>query len=145
MEEKRKPFFTLGKSKFSKVANFIVLVLLLAYAASKLGLISPTISKGYEYTIPASELHVSTQQELSSKLSNYVVNKKALAVKLQKINITMKEFKNNVSMEFIVSSNQNGLKGLVVEFQSNIPREKLKPIYNYLVNDVKTHIINNKG
>lgn len=145
MEEKRKPFLTLGKSKFSKVANFIVLLLLLAYAAGKLGLISPNITKGYEYTISASELHVSTKKELTSKLSNYVAKKNVLAEKLQSIGITMKEFQNNVSIEIIVSTTQKGLEGLVIEFQSNIPRKKLKPIYNYLVNDIKSQIINNKG
>jgi len=145
MKDKRKPFLTLGNSKLSKIANFIVLILLLGYAAGKLGLISPSVTTGYEYTIPASELHVTTQEELSSKLSNYAPSQKELETKLQDIGINMSEFQNNVSMELIISTTQNGFQGLVVEFQSSLSKEKLKPVYDYIAKDIQSHIVNNNG
>lgn len=145
MSEKRKPFITLGKSKFSKVANTIVLILLLGFVVVKLGLISPSVTTGFEYTIPANELQVTTQEELASKLSDYSTNMELLEGELKKIGIGLNEFKNNVSMEVVISTNQNGLQGLVVEFKSSLPREKLKPIYNYIANDIKNHVKSKQG
>jgi hypothetical protein len=142
MSEKRKPFITLGKSKFSKAANSIVLILLLGFVVVKLGLISPSVTTGYELTIPANELEIQTQEEIASKMSDYSTNMELLEGELKKIGIGLNEFKNNVSMEVVISANQNGLQGLIVEFQSSLPREKLKPIYNYIANDIKNHVKN---
>ena len=140
MNKERKPFLTLGKSRFSKVANGIVLIILLGYVASKLGLISPSVTTGFEYTIPANDLQVQTQEELATKLNDYVLNQASLNNELQKIGLTLSEFQSNVSMEIIINTTQNGLQGLVLEFQSSLPRDKLKPIYSYIANDITNHV-----
>lgn len=142
MNEKRKPFLTLGKSKFSKIANITVLVLILGFVAGKLGFISPGVTTGFEYTISAAELQVTTPDELTTKLRGYVIDQAALENKLNEIGVSLLEFQNNVSMEVVVDTNQNGLKGLVIEFQSKLPREKLRPIYDYISNEIRYHVKN---
>ena len=145
MSEEQKPFLTLGKSKFSKVVNTIVLILLLGFAAVKLGLISPSVTTGFEYTISANELQVQTQEELAAKLGGYSINMGALEEELKKIGIGLSEFKENVAMDIIISANQTGLNGLVIEFKSSLARETLEPIYNYIANDIKSYVKNKKG
>jgi len=45
-------------------------------------------------------------------------------------------------MEAIINSSQDGLQGLIIDFQSSLPKEKLKPIYNYITNDITNHVKN---
>ncbi len=135
----------MGKSKFSKFANTIVLILLLGYAAGKLGLISPSVTTGFEYTIPTSELQVQTQKELERKLNGYAINQVSLKSELEKIGLTLSEYQTSVTMEIIINISQNGLQGLVLDFQSSLPRDKLKPIYSYIASDITNHVKNHKG
>lgn len=111
---------------------------MLGFVVVELGLISPSVTTGFKYKIPANESQVQTQEELASKLNDYSTNMEFLEGELKKIGIGLNEFKNNVSMEVVISTNQNGFQGLIVEFQSSLPSEKLKPIYKYISNDIKT-------
>ncbi|MDH5178092.1 MAG: hypothetical protein OEZ39_16425 [Gammaproteobacteria bacterium] len=140
MNEERKPFLTLGKSRFSKIANTIVLILLLGFIAVKSGIISPSTTTGFEYTIPADQLQVKTQQELAGKLKTYAVDPVSLNNELQKIGFTLSDFQNNVAMEIVIKNNQSGLQGIIIEFQSRLPADKLKPIYSYIADDIANHV-----
>jgi len=145
MSKERKPFITLGKTKFSKLLNGLVLVGLIGYALVKSGIINPSVTTGFEYSIPAAELQVTTQEELASQLSGFKIDQKKLEAELKKVGLTVQEFEESTSMELVINNNQNGFQGLIIEFQSKIVASKLKPIYAFIANDLKAYVSSKKS
>lgn len=145
MSKERKPFITLGKTKLSKFLNGLVLLGLIGYALIKSGIITPSVTTGFEYSIPASELHVSTQKELTEQLSGFKINQQKLESELKKVGLTLQEFEESTSMELIISSDQNGFQGLIIEFQSKITANKLKAVYAFIANDIKLYVSSKKS
>ncbi|WP_444930760.1 hypothetical protein ACJJIF_02970 [Microbulbifer sp. SSSA002] len=144
MAQERKAFITLGKSKFSKFANGTVLVILLIYVAIKSGIIEPAVTRGFDYTIPANELSVSSAQELQEKLSGFSINEKKLSSELAKAGIDLHQFQENTSMELVISTTQNGFEGLVVEFQSTLDPNQLKSVYANIADQIQNHVSGKK-
>ncbi len=130
-----------GKTKFQKFANTIVLIVLIGYGFVKSGIISPEMSTGIEYTFPASELNISNKEELDQALQGYQVDPEKLSSILNQNQITLDEFEKSVTMELVADHSQDGFKGLVLEFNSSINSEKLKPAYDYMANDIKQKIL----
>jgi hypothetical protein len=122
-----------------------VLVGILGYVAINLGLIEPSVSTGYEFSIPASTLNVASGEELSQKLSTYAVNESNLAVVLEKTGITLEQFKNHVSMDLVLETNQHGFQGLVLEFSSSIPSQQLKSVYEHIASEIQNHVVSQNG
>ncbi len=145
MTEERKPFLTLGKSKLSKFANGTLLVIMLVYVAAKFGLFESSVTQGFEYTIPAHELSVSSAKELQEKLSDFTVNETELSNELSKAGISLQQFHDNSTMELILSTTQHGFEGLVIEFYSTLDPNKLSPAYSNIANQIQTHVLNKKG
>ena len=134
-----------GKTLFSKIANGTVLIVLLIYAASKTGLIEPSVTRGLEYSIPAHELSVSSAEELQKKLSGFIINEEELTSELAKAGVDLANFQENTSMEMIISITHNGFEGLVIEFQSTISPDQLNGAYSNIVNQVRNHVSGKKG
>lgn len=145
MNKERKPFITLGNSRFSRIANITVLVLLIGYIVSKTGLISLSLFTEFVHTIPANELQVKTQQELVTRLNGYTPNPEVLKNELQKVGLSFEEFKKNVAMEVTIDSDSRGLKGLIISFESNLPEDRMKPVYSYLVNEITQYVKQNRA
>ncbi|WP_444911671.1 hypothetical protein [Microbulbifer sp. PAAF003] len=145
MAQERKPFITLGKSKLSKFANGTVLIILLIYAAVKSGIIEPAVTRGFDYTIPANELSVSSARELQEKLGSFSLNEAQLSSELAKAGIDLHQFQENTSMELVISTTQNGFEGLVIEFQSTLDPNKLKLVYANIADQIQKHVLNKKG
>jgi hypothetical protein len=145
MSKEKKPFFTLGSSKISKFFNGAVLIALIGYGLVKLGIVQPSVTTGFEYSIPAAELQANTQEELANHLLGFKINEQGLEEELKKVGLTLQEFQESTSMELVINNNQNGFQGLILEFQSKVAASKLKPIYSFIANDLKAYVTRKKS
>lgn len=134
----------LGKTKFQKFSNVIVLLLFIGYGLHQLGIFTPKVSAGYEYSLTATELGLFNQQALDRALADYQTDPQQLSNALAGSGISLEEFEKFVTVEFIAEHNQQGFQGLTIEFHSDINRKKLKPAYDFIINDVRQAIIDHK-
>lgn len=135
-------FSILGKTKKAKIANLLGLVIIGILLLSKTNIMNSSVNQGFEYEIPANMLNVSTKEEAMSALNGYSISEPEFSQAIVDAGLTTEEFKQSVKMDFVFNNNQNGFQGLIIEYKSKIDRNKLKPIYDFIAEDVKNYIAN---
>ena len=137
-------FSILGKSKLAKLGNIIGLLLLTAFLLPKTGLINLSATQKFDYEIPASTLNVKSQEQLAVALKGFRIDEQGLAEATKKIGITIDEFEKSVKIDFVFDTNQNGFQGLIIEFKSKLKTAKLKPVYDFIAEDLKQYVLKNR-
>lgn len=131
---------TLGKTKYQRFEAIIVLIFFAGYALFKFDIISMGLNHGYDYEIPASDLNITKTEDLYRTLQDYEIKNDGFKEILDKVGITMDEYNESVDMELIYNHTQNGFEGIIIEFRSTIDKNRVKPVYDYIIDDVKKTI-----
>lgn len=134
----------LGKSKWAKFGNIIGLLILAAFLLPKTGLINSSTTQGFDYELPATVLNITTPEQLSAAMNGYRIDEQGLVDAVKKTGITPEDFKKSVNIDFVYNTNQNGFQGLIIEFKSELDADRLKPVYDFIAEDLKQYVLKNR-
>ena len=129
-----------GRSKIHKVISILLLLTVLAFALDKSGYIDQVKQTilGQQalvtssYTISAPEFKTASEEQLYMALQLYSQDSPALEKVTLAAGITLQQFEHKVHSVFIIDEGE-----LTVQFGSDLSAKKLKPVYDYLANDLK--------
>ncbi len=141
MNEKNDSFLDITEEKTSKFWKIVGLVVIGLIILSRMDVFDSELKKGFDYTISAERLNVSSSEDLVAILSEYAIDREVLSSELGKIDVSMEEFENNVSIEMLADSDQNGFKGLYVELRSSYDPNMMKSVYDFILSDIEVFVL----
>jgi len=137
-----------GQSKIHRLLSSLAFIAVIVLAVAKSGyveqakkiILAPAPVVNTTYQINGADLGVDNEEQIYLALQSYQRDEQALAKIVEKSGVVFVQFSDSVHTVFVIDSSNNSTN-ISVQFSSDLAASKLKPVYDHIIAELKTHIV----